>query len=58
MLLLCFLYLMFALVLPRLYKVYVDGMTGISASFLIFYTYPLWDLIFYFLTLFLGTKID
>ena len=51
-------YFMYAWILPRLYRAYKDDMTEYGYLFLMFYTYPLWDLGFYSLTLFLGTKVD
>jgi hypothetical protein len=45
--------------LPKLYSIYLQNMTSsMSALFLIFYIYPAFDLLFYSLTLLLGTKID
>ena len=52
------LYFLCGWVFPRLYNVYINNMAQLSAYFLIFYTYPAWDLILYSLTLFLGTKVD
>lgn len=53
-----FLYLVYSLLLPSLYYVYYTNLSNMSTIFLIIYAYPLFDLIFYSLVLFLGTKVE
>lgn len=56
--LIIFLYCFYTLFLPSFYYVYFKNETAMTAAFLIIYLYPLFDLAFYSLTLFLGTKVE
>lgn len=58
LLLIAFLYCVYSLFLPTLYKVYLDKLSTYSARFLVIYLYPLFDLLIYAITLFLGTKVE
>ena len=53
-----FLCVCYALFLPSLYKAYVKNMSNYGAVFLIIYSYPAIDLLFYAGTLALGCKMD
>lgn len=52
-----FLYCLYTLFLPSLYKAYSENETTMTTAFLIIYLYPFFDLAIYSLTLYLGTKV-
>lgn len=58
LMLIAFLYVCYSLFLPTLYNVYLNNLSSMSSIFLVVYAYPFFDLLFYGLTLFLGTKVE
>jgi hypothetical protein len=58
LLIIAFLYFAYAFLLPSLYKLYVNNLSTYGAIFLIIYSYPAVDLLFYAATLGLGTQMD
>lgn len=58
LLIIAFLYFVYAFLLPTLYKAYNQNLSTYGAVFLIIYSYPVFDLLFYAGTLALGCKID
>lgn len=58
--LIAFLYLCYCYLLPQLYSIYLNkiNISTVGCIFLIVYAYPLFDILFYALTLFLGTKVE
>ena len=58
-LLIAFLYCCYTLFLPKLYSVYNSNISNvITRLFLIFYLYPVFDLLLYALVLGLGSKVE
>jgi hypothetical protein len=51
-------YIIYSLLLPTLYKIYIDSVSSIAAAFLVFYLYPFIDLIIYSLMLILGNYVE
>ncbi len=58
LLIIAFLYFIYAFLIPTLYKIYKDNLSLYSYVFLIMYSYPAIDLLLYSLTLGLGSKMD
>ncbi len=58
LLIIAFLYFVYAFLLPTLYKLYTNNLSTYGAIFLTIYSYPAIDLLFYAATLGLGTKMD
>ena len=57
LLLIAALYVIYTLLLPTLYHLYLNSLEAMSAVFLLIYLYPAFDLLLYALTLYLGTKV-
>jgi hypothetical protein len=58
LLIIAFLYFSYAFLLPSLYQLYYNNLGDYSSRFIVIYSYPIIDLIFYAMTLGLGTKVD